>query len=343
MNRAIYFLAYTIPGAVFLSLNSHGIFSYFAIGYAFGILPLLEFILPSPTANLKPEVASARNQDWAFDFLLYSMVPIQGFLALWFCQQFGQQLNQQLHSADSGVPIDWFTCIGWVVSMGVACGVIGINVAHELGHRRGSGRARFERILSRLLLATSLNWQFYIEHNRGHHKNVSTPSDPESARFNEPLYVFFIRAIRDSFRNAWKLDRGEMILGLIFEFALLAGIFSVFGWETLLGFCGAALFGILLLQSVNYIEHYGLSRAETSPGVYETVKPHHSWNANPVLSRAILFELSRHSDHHAFSTRKYQILRHHDQAPQMPTGYPGMILLALVPPLWFRVMNPRVR
>jgi alkane 1-monooxygenase len=324
MNRALYLLAYTIPVAVWVSMKLEGSYSYFALFYAFGFLPLLELFLPAPSSNLNDLEVMNRDRDRSFDFLLYSMVPIQWGLVYRFCEVF----------PSAGLS----NRIGLASALGVACGVIGINVAHELGHRRG----RIERILARLLLATSLNWQFFIEHNRGHHKNVATPNDPESARLNESIYAFFVRAIRDSFINAWNLDRKEMLFGLSFELALVSSIGIFFGSACLIGFVCAALFGILLLQSVNYIEHYGLCRARKAPGAFESVKPHHSWNANQSLSRAILFELSRHSDHHAFASRKYQTLRHFEEAPQMPTGYPGMILLALVPPLWFRVMNPRI-
>jgi len=331
MNRASYLLAYTIPVAVWISLRFPETASFFALFYAFGLLPLLELFLPVLSGNQSEEEWARISQDRSFDLLLYSMVPIQWFLLATFCEAFQ---NSLLQKSGSGI----LTQAGLISALGVACGVIGINVAHELGHRKG----RLERTLARLLLATSLNWQFYIEHNRGHHKNVSTPNDPESARLYESLYAFFVRAIRDSFINAWKLDPKEMLLGTGFELILLFSIGFFFGISTLFGFLGSAFFGVLLLQAVNYIEHYGLARKETSPGVFEAVRPHHSWNANPFLSRAILFELSRHSDHHAFATRKYQTLRHHEDAPQMPTGYPGMILLALFPPLWFRVMNPRV-
>jgi len=283
MNRALYLLAYTIPVAVWVSMKLEGSYSYFALFYAFGFLPLLELFLPAPSSNLNDLEVMNRDRDRSFDFLLYSMVPIQWGLVYRFCEVF----------PSAGLS----NRIGLASALGVACGVIGINVAHELGHRRG----RIERILARLL-----------------------------------------RAIRDSFINAWNLDRKEMLFGLSFELALVSSIGIFFGSACLIGFVCAALFGILLLQSVNYIEHYGLCRARKAPGAFESVKPHHSWNANQSLSRAILFELSRHSDHHAFASRKYQTLRHFEEAPQMPTGYPGMILLALVPPLWFRVMNPRI-
>jgi alkane 1-monooxygenase len=223
--------------------------------------------------------------------------------------------------------------------MGICCGVLGINAAHELGHRK----SRSERILSRLLLMTSLYWQFYVEHNRGHHKHVATPEDSESARVNESLPRFWVRALWLAIRNAWRIDPGEMARGMGLQGALLAGVQVGFGTPVTLAFIASALIGALLLQSVNYIEHYGLSRKRSESGGYEKVQPWHSWNSSHPLSRSVLFELSRHSDHHANVTRKYQLLRHFEEAPQMPTGYPGMILLALVPPLWFRVMNPRVQ
>ena len=227
---------------------------------------------------------------------------------------------------------------GLMFSMGICCGVLGINAAHELGHRKSG----FERILSRILLMTSLYWQFYVEHNRGHHKHVATPEDSESAFRGESLPRFWIRALGLAFRNAWKLDPAEMMVGTIVQSSLVFAIYLRFGSEATWSFVGSAGIGALLLQSVNYIEHYGLSRKRIDGGAYEKVLPRHSWNSSHPLSRYVLFELSRHSDHHAHATRKYPLLRHFDDAPQMPTGYPGMILLALIPPLWFRYMDRKL-
>lgn len=320
-----YLLAYTIPVAVLASLHLNGWGAGLAVFYAFGILPLAEPLLPVSPGNLSPAEELKRRRSMTYDLILWSMVPIQLILLYRFLT---------LISLTAGNPAE---IAGWVSSMGVACGVIGINVAHELGHR-----SRFlDRILARLLLSTSLYWQFYVEHNRGHHKNVSTPGDPESARLGESLYRFWIRSIRDSFLSAWKLDAREMALGFLLQGALCAGIGAVFGAPALLAFLGSSFFGILLLQAVNYIEHYGLERKRTISGGFSPVEPKHSWNSDHFLSRAVLFELSRHSDHHAHANRKYQILRHLDPSPQHPFGYPAMILLALVPPLWFAVMNPR--
>lgn len=129
----------------------------------------------------------------------------------------------------------------------------------------------------------------------------------------------------------------------LIQLAFVGAIGFLFGWKILLYYLAAAVVGFLLLETVNYIEHYGLQRHRTGSGSYERTLPIHSWNSNHILGRLLLFELSRHSDHHFQASRKYQVLRHHDNAPQMPTGYPGMMMLSLLPPAWFVVMNPRVR
>jgi len=239
----------------------------------------------------------------------------------------------------------------WV--MGLLCGIFGINVAHELGHRVN----RFEQFLAKSLLLTSLYMHFFTEHNKGHHKRVATPEDPSSARYGEMLYLFYFRTIFFSYLSAWhianeelrKKDKpvislhNEMIQCHLIQLALIATIYFIFGWLICLYFIAAAGIGILLLETVNYIEHYGLQRKPSGEGTYERAMPEHSWNSDHIIGRLMLFELSRHSDHHYLASRKYQILRHHDQAPQMPTGYPGMMLLALVPPLWFWLMNKKIR
>ena len=245
------------------------------------------------------------------------------------------------------------TIVGRVISMGLLCGAFGINVAHELGHRVN----KMEQTFAKMLLLTSLYMHFFIEHNKGHHKHVATASDPSTAKYNQSLYAFWPQTLIGTYKSAWKIAneelskkghawfslKNEMLLFQIIQVLLLVGIFSFFGLTTTLLFMVAALMGGLLLESVNYIEHYGLTRNETGDHQFERVQPHHSWNSNHIIGRLMLFELSRHSDHHYLASRKYQILRSYDNAPQMPTGYPGMILLSLVPPLWFKVMNNQMK
>ncbi len=322
-----YLLALTIPAAVALSIEWRGPWAWFALFYAFGFLPLLELLLPVVPGNLEPVREEHLSRQSAFDWLLRIMLPLQLLL-----------LHRFLSAFSVPDSFDGMETPGLISAMGVACGVIGINVAHELGHRRNS----LDRWIARALLSTSLYWQFYVEHNRGHHKNVATEGDPESAPRGETVYRFWVRALRDSFFSAWRLDPREMALGSAVEISLLAGIGLLYGVQAMLAFLPAAIFGMLLLQSVNYIEHYGLRRKQLDSGGFEPVEPRHSWNSDHPLSRSILFELSRHSDHHANVVRKYQVLRHLDPSPQLPTGYPGMILLALLPPLWFRTMDRRI-
>jgi alkane 1-monooxygenase len=237
--------------------------------------------------------------------------------------------------------------------MGLLCGVFGINVGHELGHRVNP----FEQTLAKMLLLTSLYMHFYIEHNKGHHKRVATPEDPSSARYGEWVYAFYFRSVIMSYFSAWhiasndvrKKDRpvisfqNEMIQFHFIQIAFVLLIFFLFGWLATVYFIVSAIIGFALLETVNYIEHYGLQRKKLVDGKYERAMPVHSWNSDHVIGRLFLFELSRHSDHHYLASRKYQVLRHHNDAPQMPTGYPGMILLSLVPPVWFWVMNKRIK
>jgi alkane 1-monooxygenase len=198
---------------------------------------------------------------------------------------------------------------------------------------------------------------FFTEHNKGHHKRVATPEDPSSARYGEPVYTFYFRTIIMSYLSAWYIandevkKKGKAVLSLynemiqfqLIQVAFVGVIWYFFGGLVTVYFLAAALIGILLLETVNYIEHYGLQRKQIAEGKYERALPVHSWNSDHVIGRIMLFELSRHSDHHYLASRKYQVLRHHDNSPQMPTGYPGMIILSLVPPLWFYVMNKRIK
>ena len=198
---------------------------------------------------------------------------------------------------------------------------------------------------------------FFIEHNRGHHKRVSTVEDPSSARFGENIFSFWFRAVSFGYLSAWNLEnsrlkrngnniislKNEMLLYQLIQIIFLFSIYYVFGFELMLYFICCSVFGFLLLETVNYIEHYGLQRNKNDRGKYERVQPFHSWNSNHPIGRIMLFELSRHSDHHFNASRKYQILKNHKNTPEMPTGYPGMMILSLIPPLWFYVMNHRVK
>lgn len=335
-----YGMVFTAIGLGFVSIAFGGPLVFALPAYAFGIVPLAElFFKPNPSNLSKAELEMVR-EDKLYDWMVYLLVPVQYGLILFFLISIG----------DEGLL--WWEKVGIVWATGIGCGVLGINVAHELGHRH----KKYEQFLSKMLLLTSLYMHFFIEHNRGHHANVSTPEDPASSRRGEVLYTFWIRSIVNSYRSAWRIEnrrlrkkgisifsiQNEMLVYQIIQAALL-GLIAIFaGWEAMLLFMVAATIGILLLETVNYIEHYGLRREKLASGTYERVRPDHSWNSNHPVGRLLLFELSRHSDHHYRSGRKYQLLRHMEGAPQMPTGYPGMMVLAFLPPIWFRVMHKQI-
>jgi len=229
---------------------------------------------------------------------------------------------------------------------------VAINTAHELGHKRD----QLERWLSKVALAQSAYGHFYIEHNRGHHVRVATPEDPASARLGESFWEFLPRTVVGSLRSAWGLERArlarmgkppwsmrnDILSAWAMTVVLFAGLTAIFGLVVLPYLVLQAVVGFSLLEIVNYLEHYGLLRQRREDGRYERTRPEHSWNSNNIASNVALYHLQRHSDHHANPTRRYQALRHVEEAPQLPSGYAGMILIALFPPLWRRVMDHRL-
>lgn len=331
-----YLFSFTISLSCAIAFYFQGYLSYFAWFYAFGILPFMELFLPQDARNF------TESQEYKISRAKYFDV----YLSLAFASQL-LMLGLFLYMI-SHHDLMLYEKIGLSLSMGIHSGVMGINVAHELGHRRERAYQR----MAQILLLSSLYMQFFIEHNRGHHKNVGTWNDPSTARLNEPIYTFWFRAIITGFQSAWHIEakrlkgksflQNQMFHYTLIQLGLLLLVLAILGLEVMLYFALSALVGVLLLETVNYIEHYGLSRKKINEKRYEDVKPIHSWNSDHMIGRATLFELSRHSDHHAHPHRKYQILRHHDESPQLPTGYPGMMILSLIPPLWFKLMNPKI-
>lgn len=333
-----YVVALFIPILTILGYIGGGWILILPLVIAFLLIPLFELFLPSDNSNLDEVQSELEGRNLMYDGLLYLMVPLQYFTLYLFLKKIGEPNHSN------------FERIIMISAMGLNCGIIGINVAHELGHRT----KKFEIILAKLLLLSSLYLHFYIEHNRGHHKRVGTHHDPASARYGESLYSFLVRSIIRSYFSAWNLEanrlkkqnqnpfsmNNQMIHFGIIQLLLLISINYFFGWMVMTYFIIASILGISLLESVNYIEHYGIGRRQKKDGSFEKVLHCHSWNSNHVIGRLALFELSRHSDHHYKACKKYQLLNHHEESPQMPTGYPGMIMLALVPPLWFKVMHP---
>lgn len=341
MKDLKYLIAFVPIIGVYIGLYLGGWYTYLGIIIAFGIVPSLELILKGNGRNLTYEEEQNVAHRPLFDWLLYLNLPLLYGLIGYFFYTLIQ------------VDLATYEIVGMTISVGVINGTAGINVAHELGHRN----TRYEQFLSQLLLLPNLYMHFFIEHNLGHHKHVATKNDPASARLGEPIHFFCIRSVVGGYLSAWKIEgdllakqgksklstNNRMIWYLLIQVAYLS-LVGWFGGVELLKFAvWIAAIGFLLLESVNYIEHYGLRRKRLPSGRYEPVTPNHSWNSNHDVGRIILYELTRHADHHYKSTRKYQILRHYDDSPQLPMGYPAAIILAWFPPLWFALMNAKVR
>ena len=340
MNKLKYLLVYTLPLITSFAFLYDGAWSWATVIYAFGLLPILDHAFSPNPQNLSPQAAQSALSSWFYDLVLYLVPPVQIAFTTYFI----------LFVATSDLPT--VDLLGKAFSMGAMGSVLAINVAHEIGHRHGTAN----KLISKTLLASVLYAHFFEEHNYGHHRNVGTFDDPATARRGEWVYVFILRSIIFGWLGALKYEkkrlnrlgksafsiRNEVLVWQLIQLLILVGIGVVLSLKVMGLFILVAITSILILEAINYIEHYGLTRNKVSEFRYEKVNPTHSWNADNVLGRAVLFELTRHSDHHETPSKPFQILESPGGTPELPTGYPGMILLSLVPPLFFAVMHKRL-
>ena len=326
-------------GGALATVTGWGIFWYLGPILILGLIPVLDLIAGLDRSNPPDDLIKTLEADKYYRWITYLFLPLQYAALIW---------AAWLWSGDS---LSVFDKVGLALTVGTVAG-IGINTAHELGHKK----EKVERWLAKIALAQSFYGHFYIEHNRGHHVRVATPEDPASSRVGETVYAFLPRTVVGSLKNAWRLEqprfkrrdeshlsiRNDVLNAWLMSVVLWAALLVVFGIGFLPYLLLQAAVGIVLLEIVNYLEHYGMLRQKEHTGRYERVRASHSWNSNNIATNVLLYHLQRHSDHHANPTRRYQALRDVDEAPVLPTGYAGMILLALFPPLWFKVMDPRV-
>lgn len=289
----------------------------------------------NPPEALVPQL----EDDPYYRLLTYFTIPLH-FLALLVCAWWAGTQD-----------LSWWGFLLLAVSAGIGSG-LGINTGHELGHKK----SRFERNLAKIVLAVPAYGHFCIEHNRGHHRDVSTPDDPASSRMGESIYGFVLREIPGAIRRAWASEKirlqrkglsvwhwqNEILQSHAIAAVVQISLLLTFGWLMVPFLIIHNVFAWWQLTSANYVEHYGLLRQKLSDGRYERCQPWHSWNSNHKYSNLVLFHLERHSDHHAHPTRRYQSLRHFEDLPQLPSGYFGMFLIAYVPWLWFKIMDPRL-
>ena len=305
------------------------------------MIPILDTVFGTDRSNPPDWAVEELSSDKYYRWCTFLFLPVQYFGLFFACWTVAH------HTGD----MSWFDTLGYGLTVGTVGGVA-INTAHELGHKSD----RTERRLARIALAQTGYGHFVVEHNRGHHKRVATLEDPASSRLGESFWAFLPRSVIGGVRSAWELEstrlraqdkpvfsrHNDVLTAWSMSVVLFGGLLGVFGLRIAPFLVIQAVFGFSLLEVVNYLEHYGLARQKDESGRYERCNPQHSWNSNHVASNVLLYQLERHSDHHAHPTRRYQALRHFEESPQLPSGYGLMMGLACIPPLWRKVMDPRV-
>ena len=348
IKRIGFLTAFIIPALAVLGFYLGGWWNYISMVFIFVLIPLMDYLIGDDPENMTDQEALVVAEQFYYRLITYVWAVFQLVFVIWAVIMV------------ASTSMETYELIGFVVSVALVTGGIGITVAHELGHKKSA----VERFYAKLILMTVCYMHFYIEHNRGHHVYVATPRDPATSRKGEHFYKFWFRSVVGSYFSAWEIElTGLKRKGLGFWsmknnmiwftlFPLLFAVLLTLGtslwqervvWEVPLFFFVQSILAFSLLEIVNYIEHYGIVRKEIAPGQYERVNPMHSWNSNHRLSNFFLFQLQRHSDHHANAIKRYQVLKHYDESPQLPSGYPAMIMLAAFPPLWFKWMNPKLK
>ncbi|GAA2570835.1 alkane 1-monooxygenase [Mycolicibacterium diernhoferi] len=346
-KRYLWLLSAVVPGLIVLAwilvqLTGLSVFWWTGPIMAFILVPLVDQIVDLRADMSGFDSPHPLEDDKFYRCVTYLYLPGQYLSLIFVCW---------LWSGGGWLTMSTVDKVGLMATTGIVGG-IAINAAHELGHRR----ARAEKRLSKIALAQTGYGHFFVEHNQGHHLRVATAEDPASARLGESVYRFIPRSVLGGLRSAWQLETArlaragkpwwspanDILNAWLLTATLFAGLVAWFGPVVIPWLLGQAVIGVCLLETVNYLEHYGLRRQRLDDGVYEPVGQRHSWNSDTLIANVFLYHLQRHSDHHANPHKPYQTLQHCDQAPQLPAGYGNMLVLAWCPPLWRRVMDPRV-
>ena len=303
------------------------------------IVPLLDSIIGSDSDNPPEEIVPQLEADTYYRYLTFATIPMHFVVLIASAYLVGTN------------DLSWWAIMMVAIVAGGYNG-FSINTAHELGHKQ----TFTEQLLAKLCMAVPAYGHFCVDHNRGHHVSVATPEDPASSRMGESIYAFALREIPGNFLRGWALEKArlekqgkplvsfdnEILQSYLLSAVLQGALIYVFGWIMLPFLAMHNFWAWFQLTSANYIEHYGLLRQKKENGRYERCQPHHSWNANYILTNLMLFNLERHSDHHTNPTRRYQSLRNFPDIPEMPNGYFGMYILAYIARLWFSVMDKRL-
>ncbi len=304
-----------------------------------GVIPALDRFFGEDASNPPDEAMQELENDRYYKLITQAFIPSQYIMTILGCW---------LATRDDVPMMDR---LGLTISVGALNG-IAIVTGHELGHKHD----RASRISAMLALAPTFYTHFAVEHNFGHHKRVSTPEDPASSRMGESFWKFLPRSVAGGFKSAIEIEKqrlarkgknfwsieNELLQGWAITAGFVGVTTAICGLRALPFLAAQGAYGASLLEVVNYIEHYGLLRQKDEKGNYERTSPEHSWNSNYTVTNLVLYQLQRHSDHHAYPTRSFQALRHFPKAPQLPGGYASMLLPAYLPSLWFAMMDPKV-
>lgn len=347
-NKFGYLIVFTIPISFLLSYYSSNLYALYSLPLSmFVLMPLIDPLFGVDNQNYDNEQEKRIKDELYYRFVLHAWAYTQTAMMIWLVYLF------------STTELSFAYILPMVLNTMIMNGGAGIVVAHELGHKNN----KLDRYLAKLLLIQVFYAHYTVKHNRGHHVHVGTPLDTATSRLNQSFYSFWLQSVWGGFVSAIKIENeylklkkknntivnhevwNSLILSVMF-FVICASIVAYYNETMLLYFIAfyimQTFLSFSLLEAVDYIEHYGMVRQLKNDNTYEKTNATHSWNANFILSNYFLFQLQRHSDHHLYATKNYQILKQYDESPQLPNGYPAMILLTLLPPLWFKIMNKRL-
>jgi len=344
-KRYWYCLSFIVPGipmfsALMAAQTGDGEWLWFTVLFLYGILPLVDVIFGTDDANPDDELVEQLKDDRYYVHIMYA-ATVMHWLSLIAVAYVVSQYEWS-----------WIHILGGSLSAGILNGV-GLVAGHEMGHKV---KDRMQVTCAKIILACSGYGHFFIEHNKGHHRDVATPEDPASSKFGESIYKFVKREIPGAFRRAWELEATRLKRSGKSEWSLSneiiqPALLTITAYSLMLAFLGPVMIPFLVISCVfawwqltcaNYVEHYGLLRKKNENGRYDRRKPEHSRNSNHKASNLILLHLQRHSDHHANPSRPYQVLRDYPDVPSLPSGYPWMFVVAMIPPLWYSIMDPKV-
>ena len=340
MGKIKYFGAYIVPLLGLLTFSTTGIYAFFGLIFLYVIVPILEIIITPNSYNLTSTEKELAREDFFYDLVIYLLIPFHLFVIYYFLVTMS---DPTLTTSD---------LIARILMMGTILGVNGINVGHELGHKTNNP---LKQILAQVLLTTSVQNHFLPYHNGGHHKDVGTPEDLTSAKKGDNFYFFALKSQIGGYFKTWKLEAkrlkaqgknpvwNPMIIYTILPILLLIGIYAFFGLFVTVCYFLASVYGISILESQNYFAHYGLRRKKLDNGRYERVNARHSWNSDHIIGRVLLFELTRHSDHHHMGAKPYQVLESKEESPMLPYGYPMMLILSYFPFLFRPIMARQLK